>query len=217
MNSRPLFSTQLEQLMSNPDYQAKIFLPNGTVVKGFLEADFSFGGQADYASMSDAMGDSQGTLQSGMNVATAAKNSVTGGNSSAPVLKSFVQTVLDFVGTGSTEFQINIKLIATRPTDNVVAEYKKLIPAVFSEGGGSLQLMKAPFGYARSLTTMTAGGCTLAIGSWFRASKLLIKSVTPSFSREIISNGTPLSATIAITLTMFRSPSAEDVQGWFRK
>ena len=209
-------SFYLQQLINNPDYLVKIILPNGQIVKGFLESEFGFSGSAEWSSMSDALGGDASKLQTATNVGTAAVNSATGGTGSAPVLKTFAQTVLDFVGTNNTDFSVNIKLIALKPDDNLLTEYKKLIPAVFSEENG-LGTMKAPFGYQRSLTKLQAGGCTLAIGTWFRASQLIIKSVAPTFSREIISNGTPLYVNIAVTLSVFRSPSSEDVMGWFRK
>lgn len=210
--------TDLEELVSNPDYTTKIVLGNGKVITGFLESDFTFGGSAEWTSLTEEMGGAQKQVATAYNASMMVKNSLTGSASGNISLKSFKSTVQVYTGSASPSFNLQLLFIATKKDSNVTEPIKDLLEAVFSNSqAGSLELMKTPFDYAADLQSILQGGCSLYIGSWFATPpQLVIKAVTPVFSKEIMTNGNPLFARCTVDLVTFRTPTYDEVKEWFR-
>lgn len=57
---------------------------------------------------------------------------------------------------------------------------------------------------------------TLRVGNWFEAPRLLVDSVTPSFSKEVVRSGNPLLMTINLVLRPYRKITFEEFSGYFK-
>lgn len=207
--------TELQKTFADKAYTARIVTPRG-YFQGFLMQEFSFEGSADWTSLADADSGNASGIGKLYNAGAQVLNQF-GADLKAATLRSFVATVQTFVGTGSPTFNINLKVVAMKPTDDLPRQVAtSLLPAVYADSrAGALQLMQPPFGYSATLDKITSGECMLEISTWFRATQLIIKSVNPVFSKEVIQNGKPLYADITVSMTTFRAPTLSEVQGWF--
>jgi hypothetical protein len=60
--------------------------------------------------------------------------------------------------------------------------------------------------------------CTLIIGKWFYADKLLVKSVQPVWESMVEKDsGTPMKARCDVTLETMTVPTVDDIMDWFRR
>ena len=80
----------------------------------------------------------------------------------------------------------------------------------------------APSGYTAIRATERSDGkpvakgvCSVVLGKWFRADNLVIESVTPTFSKELQSNETPLSLTVSVTFKSYKLLNFSDIMKFF--
>ena len=89
-------------------------------------------------------------------------------------------------------------------------------------GGEKLSFMLlAPNGYKAIRSSETnglpagRGLCTIILGKHFRARNMVLQSVTPSFSKEIQTNGTPLYATVDLSFVPYRILTYDEIKSFF--
>lgn len=89
-------------------------------------------------------------------------------------------------------------------------------------GGEKLSFMLlAPNGY-KAIRSSETGGlpagrglCTVIIGKHFRARNMVLQSVSPTFSKEIQTNGTPIYATVDLTFVPYRILTYDEIKSFF--
>jgi hypothetical protein len=128
---------------------------------------------------------------------------------------SIYNTIATYNGTQKPSFTIPMVFIAVKPDDDVRVNIYRLLKGVFPshETVGSKDspiTLIPPFGYdiGKKATSGgtdwgdTKGGivgtCSVKIGKWFKASKLIIRSVDPQFSKETTPKGWPLTAVVTV-------------------
>ena len=80
-------------------------------------------------------------------------------------------------------------------------------------------LLKAPLGYGVSRADKNSGATgtvTLEVGNWFRATSMVVSSVSYTLSKEITSGGFPLYANVKVAFESYRVRTASEVQNFFR-
>lgn len=143
------------------------------------------------------------------------------GNEASQVLFSNGQTLMTqsmsaqlFQGAGYVQFSLPLEFVANAdPSQEVTEPIKKLLEmAAPTLAGGFL---KAPSTYNTDLSPKDY--VTLVIGTFFRASELICRSVVPVWDGMMAKGGTPFKARCDIILETMKIPTFEDINGWFLK
>jgi len=148
----------------------------------------------------------------------AAKLGYKGGALSKPfTLRTVEQSVKAWTGSDLPVFNVLLKIVAMKETDDVRAAVANLLSSVsptFQSFGLSANVAP-PLNYLPQ--GMTAQGTiTVAIGRWFKAHQQVMMSVTPTFSRETIQSGAPLYCDVAISFTPYRMISVTELMGYIK-
>lgn len=222
----------INRLLNNPDAIVIIRLGVGAnpgtqkyVVQSFLTEDFSFSAAADWSSPYENYAkDAAKMLRMGSDLAKSIPVigepivKFLGGGGNATFL-SFATTIVDYFGTSRPEFSLNLVFIATDSTQDPRRDIFKLLSGVFPTKVKNLWglLMGPPLDYFTSEGEILSGYVTLQIGRSLRfmSPPLIIKSVSPKFSRAPTSAGVPLYAEATVNFEFAKAPSIDDVQGWF--
>lgn len=129
----------------------------------------------------------------------------------APILRS--QTRMVWTGSRKPSFNIEISLLSTKvgDVDPIMSQMKRLQSSVFP--GQSGELLNAPLGYT---IKGTRGTLILEVGKWFRATNLVATDTNFAYSKEVMSDGSPLFITGSITLEPYQALTYDDFLGYFR-
>jgi len=120
-------------------------------------------------------------------------------------------------GPSRPTFDITLLFIALKKNQDVRNDVLRLMRCVYPEqwrAGGWLGVAwVAPLGYTG---IAEQGTVTLQIGRWFRATNLLVSKADASFSRVTITGiGTPLCATVSLSLTPHQVIDINTLKGYF--
>jgi hypothetical protein len=228
----------IEALLSNP--KAKVILSAqafGRPLVAYIQNELSFNAGNDYNNPfeSSAAARLSEVANKALPLLSAFKEKI-GVGGEEPVaqfsLKSFEQTVLSWTRSIKPVFNMNLTFIAIRPTgDNsdVTDPVKRLMATVFPDRGeiaGGLNVIKAPMGYGakvvvdavagqKKLSLNVSGTTMLQVGEYFRAPGLVARSASPQFSKEVISTGKPLWASVNVSFEPYRAITYKEFKGYF--
>jgi hypothetical protein len=119
-------------------------------------------------------------------------------------------------GTSKPEFSVDLILINTTPEDNITTDYMSLLSICYPttvSGESSLgpdTLMLPP-----SFLADGSSRISVKIGTWFYATNLIITKVAAVMSKQTISDGAPLYATVSIGFKSYYMLSANQYKEWF--
>jgi len=224
---------QLEifKLINNPNSKVIILLPLSDAasdpydaVQAFLSNDFGFDMYTEWGTLAPTTGHQQklNAIVAGASVAVNALQEALGFTSELKQRQflSLFQTVSTWEGSTKPTIQLPLFFMALRPLDDVRQSVFKLLKGIAPIKESGLTLLP-PFGYniAINWDSKNFGGikgtCSLKIGKWFEASRLLIKGVSPVFSKETTPNGLPLFARVMVTFEPAILWTVEDILGLF--
>lgn len=132
-------------------------------------------------------------------------------------------TIKAWVASQGPTLSLPLLFLATKPGDDVRDPINKIMKYVLPTN--SMGLMIPPGGYKN--VALTGGGSdtgtapdgviTIQIGRWFSAKQIMIisGSSSPTFSKEVISSGLPLWASITPTFTPYRAITYDDWLSFF--
>lgn len=124
-------------------------------------------------------------------------------------IKTLHSTISTWMYTDKLKFTLNLKFFALQPSDDVRIPVRRLVHCaypIFSESVPAI--LFAPNGY-----DFTEKNClAIKIGKWFKTPPLfLLTDFRFSFSKETITNGTPLYAEGSASFESYRILSADEV------
>ena len=186
--------------------------PKNTV-KGFLRNDFNFTITSRYQSAFDqgALGDISGAVNAGTSVA----NGALGTNIQNMQGKCLDLTVANWLGTDKPTFSITMLFVSYKPEINVINEVKKLMKGVLPFKGMGNWSLNAPLKYAPKGAAGASGCWTVRIGNWFVGPFMIMTSVAPTYSKEVVKDGQPLYADVAVTFEPYRLIDAKEFLSCF--
>jgi len=111
--------------------------------------------------------------------------------------------------TNKPSFSLNLIFINTHPKDDIMMDCTYLMSSVLPSEFTTMT-MKPPIFFKDKTIDVR-------VGDWFWAKDLLITGVNTKFSKEIIRNGQPLYATVAVSFRPFRMPDQKTFLSWFTK
>jgi hypothetical protein len=215
----------LEAIADNPSNIVDIYVGGFAFnsVKGFNVSDFRFGGGNDYNTPLD------NDLLS--NISAAASSNNTGVSTTTNfIIKSQLQTVLQWTGSDRFGFTVDLLFLSWKRNDKkVLTPIKQLLAAVnpVSTGKAGIDLTGlslgldlqtiAPLNYTTYSNKSTLGipisigTSSIKVGKWFAADQLVIKKVDFTVSKEFFDDGKPLYATASIQMETFKMLSAFEV------
>ena len=242
----PKSNIQTNLLSPNPDFtQGHVFisLPRGAQtsdlsagggrqIKALLQGEFTIGGSNQFntplasaalESLSEKLNVLKGTVTGLANLAGTSVNL-----GSQVRLGNLNQTANFWTGSERPTFNIDLLFVALRRSDDVRTQVEPLYQTVFASGSNILSV-DAPLGYSTDPSGKNATGTfAIQLGSWFRATRQVMTSVSFTYSQEMIPldgtvNGTeptkfaPLFARGSISFQPYRDITYKEFQGYFLK
>lgn len=123
-------------------------------------------------------------------------------------------------GPVKPSFSVDIIVINYKGNDvrkEIQTLYSSVLPGGTAAGLNAATLLNTPLNY---LSDGSRGTLMVEIGKWFRATDLLVDSVTSTFSKEIVKDGnggsSPLYATASIMLKPRQAITYGDFLGFFK-
>ena len=213
----------LTKMLSNPNYKTTITLPNNMgVVTGFCDGPFGFQGKADWKPLLDL-----DSYTEQFNQIAAALQATASSADVDPALlnqinfKSVRATESRWSGSDSPVF--NLKFImpsydssARRaPMDSMALLMACVYPSFKSEVS-----MQAPLGYGiqagkTSVEDRPINTVWVKRGKFFSAPNQVMRSVSCSFSQEVMEDGYPLYIEANIEFVPWRMPDYKTVMSYF--
>ena len=167
----------------------------------------------------DLAGGTSDTMVAGAQVIQDLLNKVgvsTKGKTYTPIFSE--QYIELWKGPSKPTFSIDLVLFNYRNNDvrdDLLTLYSSVLPGSVGFGGGTELLV--PLGYKAS------GGGTIMVelGTWFRATDLVVESVTSTFSKEVVKDSSgnyssPLYATASLSFKPRKAITFSDFKGFFR-
>ena len=204
----------IDRIQNSAAYKVIIGGP-GFTVSGFLQSDFAFNASAEY---SDASSSERSTLNSLVETGTTVFNSLAGGaigNMSQKVVKSLIETRLQYSNSPKPTFTLNLSFIARNAGENVLTKIAPLVAATAPNEVGGGAMIEAPGAFSFEGKD-PVNAVRISIGQWFKMDKLVIIDASPIFSRGVIKSMTPLRADIAVTFKAARMFTADEIKALFK-
>lgn len=221
----------LDEISKNPNNKVKIFLGindgKNPTVEGFITSNTRLSGGNSYNTpLDNSFTDSLSSLASN---ASQSANNLGVTNNAQFILKSQVQTVLQWSGSERFSFNVEVLFLSWKIKErNVLRPVKRLLEAVSPLSTGiagvdALSLLNlqtiAPLGYTAlnvKGVPVGIGLSSVSIGKWFKADQLVIKNVDLDVSKETLKDGTPLYCTATVHFETFKMLSALEVTQFIR-
>lgn len=230
-----------EDIKSLDAHQANEFykflvVGGGINVEGHMQNELSIGGQnvftdvgAVIGELADVAGGVSKTLASVVGIASAIKKGLNVANRVASQSKvTDIESRLIWEGSEKPQFQIeytfynNSQDFATS-TKGALSQALSLQKAVLPSKGAPAKgrpgvFFRSPLGYKPKTggNKVAQGTLTLAIGKWFRASELVVRSTNFTPSTQVLGNGHPVLVKGSITLEPSELITYETFLGYFR-
>lgn len=202
----------LEDLKVNDNYKVVIRGHNWDV-RAILEDNFS---PAFGAEWSSAFEKARSKLES--NTWIQAGKAIAEAYNVGAALKSQFLSRVRWEGSSHPVFVLNLSFIAIKePKKEVMEPLKTLIANLYPEKGAgeSEDFLVIPPGTYNG--SKEEGRISLEIGNWFSVQKyLLMKSVTPVFSRAVTKEGYPIWGTARVEFQTFQVPFRDEIERWFK-
>lgn len=206
----------------NPNARILISIPGVKGVEGIVTGNLAFGISNNFNTPLESQ--SQQSLSETLGGAQAAASNLAqllgykGLGLKPFTLTTVQQSVKTWTGNSLPVFNVPMKFIATKDTDDVRKIHAKLLSTVGSsfESFGLSANISPPLGYLPA--GMTAQGTiAVSIGTWFQATKQVMLNVEFTYSKEVIANGSPLFCEGTISFTPFRIISLKELKGYLRQ
>jgi hypothetical protein len=179
-------------------------------VQGIVQGEFSVGGSNDFdtpfdTTNKDLGGGAVGKVFNFAKAFASAKGIST-------TIKEFTRNV--WKGSARPQFTVPMTFIATKDDsiEDVTKKVAALMRGVYPEEA-KLGILSAPMGYD---ATTGRGTFTISIGKWFRARKMVMKSVDFQFSAQHLRSGRPLYAVGSITFEPYQNISIDEFESYIR-
>lgn len=132
---------------------------------------------------------------------------------------SLLASMVSWKGAAHWSFSLNLRFVATRHDADVRQEIRKLQKFVmpnFTTVGG-YGYVRAPLGFASLSDNQFPTGCVgVTIGNWFKVPQILVvKSLKPRFSKEVIRSGIPMVASASIEFQSATFMDADRLDSFF--
>lgn len=210
-------SFQYNKLLNNLEstLQIDITAPFGggnLTFKSIIVSELSIGGGANYESLFDT------SAQEALSKKLAQAQQLTQLWKENIRMVTFQQTVLSYINTDKLKFSVDVALMATKPSDDILTPFvdlqKLVTPRSLSTGWSAV--MQSPTDYKVEMTTGKASGtATIRYSTWFIARDQLITNVHWTPSKVVIKAGRPLFIVGQITFEPFRVITQEEMAGYF--
>lgn len=188
-------------------------------IVGFLNGDFGLSGENQFLSALDGAG---AGLQKAFAMVKAV-NDETGkllGDINY-IIKSEMQTVLQWTGSAKPVFNVPVLFLAWRPDQSVLDPIRTLFLATNPEsvGSGTKITTTAPGKYEayyniKEKNYKTSGTSALMVSSWFKANNLVLKGFSMTLSKDVNEYGEPLYASGTISFEPFKMLSGKEIASW---
>lgn len=221
------FSLDVDSLLANPNARILINIPGKPTVACFLQEGlgFSAGNMYGNAFESEAQNKVSDLYSKAAPAAGALLDKFGIKIPAQARLQSFEQTTESWSGPSKPHFSIKTTFVATKPTSDVTKDMKTIMAACFPTKGPS-GIIQAPLNYGPKINTGSGkslsdvsisaqGTVSMQIGTWFKATGLIIASAHPKFSAQVIKNGKPLYCEMEIELLPYRAISYGEFLGYF--
>ncbi len=216
----------IETLYKTPSTKIVLWLPTGKkrekLVAFMKQGSFAVNGSSNYDTLfnkniQEVLFQSMGRAGEFMQETT---SKLTGSK-----MGSLNATRLAWMSSESPEFSLELLFIAIRKDDDVTKSALTLLEGTYPTTGlkdsdlskGLTEtilentVIEAPWG----MTSGTDKRVAVSIGSWFYATRQILKSVTFNFSQECIESGLPLYAEGSITFAPDRMIDAREFRAYF--
>lgn len=187
----------VDALRNNPNAQILIDATGsgGSLIKGFIMQDLSFGGRNSFNSameailggkLSTGIKDGNGIMNTGLGL-----NNLAGGQSVSRTL-SGGDSVSAWVASDRPAFTIPLLFLAINGGDDPRVIARQLLQFVYPTGDPN-GILYAPLGYVADFYARGAGCVAVRIGRWFQTPRLfIVKSVQLTISQRTDPGGVPL-------------------------
>ena len=204
-------SVDFDSLLRNENAKVIIDLGGGRrPVTGITHSEFAVSGGNEYNNPLESQ--KSQAASDFLNKAAHVGGRLFGVNISQFSLKNVEETIDFWTGSKKPEFNIPLRFVATRKSQDVRIPVAKLLAAVYPTKKDQFRL-QAPLGYDPKTLK---GLVTVKVGNWFQATKQLITDVQFSFSKEITNNGTPLYAEGTISFHPYQLITYKDMLGYLK-
>ena len=217
----------LQRMLSNPNYKTTINIPGKGTVIGFCEGPFAFQGKADWKELVDL-----GAVSDQFNSAAAgfqALKSIQGGSVSDADLaqmnfKSVRASELRWNGSECPVFSLKLILPSynSNATQSPIDSVKMLCSCVFPEYKDGGNFLVAPLGYgirggsSQQYDRPSGGTISVRRGRYFYAPNQVMRSVSATFSQEVMEDGYPLYVEANLEFMPWRTPDWKEISSWFK-
>jgi len=199
-------SNYISKIKESPKYKTIIALPNGGIVTAYLKNDMSFDISSDYTSPFEL------SQASGISDMVEKASNLFG---KSFTLKTVDESKLLWKSSQIGSLQLTFTILALNPNDDVRADVRKLAHAVFPTASGVGGTLQAPLKYASGTPgSYPVNTISIKIGKWFRASHLVMRSLNPVFSKEVIGSGLPLYCDVSVVFEPALQLTIEDFLSW---
>jgi hypothetical protein len=217
----------LSKLKSNPNYTTTFTLPGSMgIVTGFCEGGIAFQGTADWKPICDlgSIEDTAAAVQAAW--AAFASQSNPDKSYSQTSFKQVRGTEMRYSGSNCPAFQLKLILPSydSSAKQTPMEAVRLLMRSVYPEYGDVNMLgtqLQAPLGYGIRFSGQNQQADTpfntVAVrkGKYFYMPHALIKSVSSTFSGEVMTDGMPLYTEVNIEFIPWRTPSYSEAMKWF--
>lgn len=205
----------IDALVDNPNARTIIALPGGVQVVGFIQNDIQISGGNDFNNPFENQ--AQNAINEKLQILQAVAGRFLGDKIRQFTIKTVDQSALFWTGSQIPTFNLQLAFVALREGDDIRDSVEKLYSAVMPTflDVKATSTINAPLGYLPR-GRVADGTITAQIGTWFRASRLVITNVDFTFSQETIENGSPLAAEGSIQLRPFRAISFNEFKSIIR-
>lgn len=215
----------IDKLKSNPKSRV-VIVGKGFSVTAFVIGEFTIGGTNDYQSIFELTGQEelQKTLLLGKSLADATR---WGKYIPNLRIKSVTQSELTWMSSARPTFNLQLLFISVKPDDietkgDIRKDVKTLLATTYPKFNKALKtsIISPPLNYnpkkAGGTKNYAGGTVQVSIGTWFRAPKQVIHSVSSTFSKEVVANGTPLYANVTLEFGPYRMISSDEIQRYLK-
>lgn len=195
------------------NYKVIIAGLTGGPVAGSLTSEFAIGGGNDFTSAGELLRDIPV-----VGAALEAKNKFSGvTNISGRSATTELETRKVWNNSLIPDIPIEVEFYqSSTQVESIMEKMKRIKSAVFPTRAGAF--FRAPLGYrfTGNNSRNATGTLTVQIGTWFRATGLLLVSESTTFSKEVNSNGHPISMKVQLTFQPFRAITYDEYLQYFR-
>lgn len=199
--------------VQNSKYSKVKISGSGINLEGILQNDLGVSGSNTFDN-SFLLSGLVGEVTEGKAMLQRTANRVSGGRAGSD-RSAINQEMSKYSWTGSArpEFTVQLALVALRDleSESVVAKSMQAMRCVYPDK--SMGFLTAPLGYNSG---QGSGTVRLAIGTWFNAYGLIVKSANVTYSKVCLKSGRPLFALLEVNLEPYKAITFGELRSYFK-